>query len=86
MSSINLAQMRRVLATGGVNQDFPVDTSDLIENSQVWSTGTAAPGSAAHVKGEIVWNTNPTPTGYIGFVCTTAGTPGTWKGFGVIQA
>lgn len=36
--------------------------------------------------GEIVYNTNPTAGGYLGWVCTVAGNPGTWKGFGLIQA
>ncbi|MCM3387355.1 hypothetical protein M3649_04300 [Ureibacillus chungkukjangi] len=36
--------------------------------------------------GEIVYNSNPTPGSYLGWVCTSAGTPGTWKGFGAIQA
>lgn len=36
--------------------------------------------------GDRVWNQTPTAGGYIGWVCVTAGTPGTWKGFGVIQS
>lgn len=36
--------------------------------------------------GDRVYNTAPTASGYIGWVCVTAGTPGTWKGFGTIQA
>lgn len=58
-----------------------------------WSAATvlrimdsAAPVSGTHVKGSIVWNTNPTAGGFIGWVCTTAGTPGTWKTFGAISA
>jgi hypothetical protein len=46
--------------------------------------GTAAPATGAHVVGEIVWNTVPTSGGNIGWVCTAAGTPGTWKAWGVI--
>jgi hypothetical protein len=46
--------------------------------------GTAAPATGAHVVGEIVWNTVPTSGGNIGWVCTTAGTPGTWKAWGTI--
>lgn len=47
--------------------------------------GSAAPSTGAHVAGEIVWNSAPTSSGFIGFVCVTAGTPGTWKTFGVIS-
>lgn len=33
-------------------------------------------------KGSIVWNTNPATS--VGWVCTAAGTPGTWEPFGAI--
>ena len=45
---------------------------------------TAAPTTGAHTVHELVWNTTPEPGGNIGWVCTTAGTPGTWKPWGVI--
>lgn len=51
---------------------------------------TAAPSSTvidANV-GDICWNLAPATAGYVGWVCTVAGTPGssagTWKGFGVV--
>lgn len=48
--------------------------------------GSAAPSTGAHAVGEMVFNTAPAAAGYIGWTCTTAGTPGTWKGFGAIEA
>lgn len=36
--------------------------------------------------GDICLNTNATSGGNIGWVCVTAGTPGTWKSFGSISA
>lgn len=36
--------------------------------------------------GDIIWKATPAAAGFIGWVCTTAGTPGTWKTFGTIQA
>jgi hypothetical protein len=48
--------------------------------------GTAAPTTGAHIVGEVVWNSAPAASGTIGWVCTTAGTPGTWKTFGAISA
>lgn len=45
---------------------------------------TAAPTTGTWAKGDIVYNSNPTSTGYIGFVCTAAGTPGTWRSWGLI--
>jgi hypothetical protein len=46
----------------------------------------AAPGAGTWAVGDIVWNTTPAATDYMGWVCVTAGTPGTWKGFGAIEA
>ena len=48
--------------------------------------GTAIPTTGAWLKGDIVYNINPSAAGYVGWICVTAGTPGTWKGFGLIQA
>lgn len=47
---------------------------------------TAAPTAGSWLKGQIVLNDNPTPGGYVGWICTTAGSPGTWKGWGVIAS
>jgi hypothetical protein len=47
---------------------------------------TAAPVSGTWAVGDIVWNTTPTAGGFIGWTCTTAGTPGTWKTFGAVSA
>lgn len=48
-------------------------------------TGTAAPASGTYVQGDIVWNETPSNAAGqpIGWVCVVAGTPGTWRSFGV---
>lgn len=46
----------------------------------------AAPTTGTWGRGDKVYNTAPTPGGNVGWVCTTAGTPGTWKSFGTIAA
>ena len=46
--------------------------------------GTAAPTAGTWVVGDITWNTSPSPSGNAGWICTIAGTPGTWKTFGTI--
>jgi Right handed beta helix region len=46
--------------------------------------GDAAPSAGAWTVGETVYFSAPTSGGYIGSVCTVAGTPGTWKSFGTI--
>jgi len=44
------------------------------------------PESGNYRKGDIVWNEDPKPTGFVGWVCVREGTPGEWKGFGQISA
>jgi hypothetical protein len=48
--------------------------------------GTVAPTTGTWVVGDIVYNSAPTAGGFVGWICTTAGTPGTWKTFGAISA
>lgn len=47
---------------------------------------SAAPTTGAWSVGEEVYYLTPVAGGFRGLVCTTAGTPGTWKTFGVISA
>lgn len=47
--------------------------------------GTAAPTSGNWLVGQVVRNVTPAPGGYAGWICTSAGSPGTWKGFGTIE-
>jgi len=62
----------------GINYD---ESSAQIPRVQV---GTSAPAANAHLKGEICWNSSPDSTEDVGWVCTVAGTPGTWKSFGTV--
>jgi len=67
-----------------------VTVTNGVENTQYgtarWFYGSAAPVSGKHERGDIVWDETPTGGSFIGFVCTTSGTPGTFKTFGVISA
>jgi hypothetical protein len=49
------------------------------------SYAAAAPTTGRWMQGEIVYNTAPTSGGYVGWVCTASGSPGTWKTFGLIS-
>lgn len=51
-----------------------------------FEVGEGAPTAGVYAKGDIVWNTDPKPSSYIGWVCTTSGTPGVWKPFGQISS
>lgn len=47
---------------------------------------TQAPASGTWAVGDKIYNAAPAAAGTMGWVCTTAGTPGTWKTFGTISA
>jgi hypothetical protein len=48
--------------------------------------GTEIPTTGDWQQGDKMINTSPTASGYLGWVCVKTGTPGVWKGFGLIQA
>lgn len=51
----------------------------VLPDGRVEMQDTAAPSFAAWGQGDRVWNTAPSAAGAPGWVCVTAGTPGTWK-------
>ena len=50
------------------------------------SSLNAAGTNHVWLKGEILYNENPTAGGYLGWICLASGNPGTWRGFGLIQS
>jgi hypothetical protein len=48
--------------------------------------GNAAPATGAFLVGDIVFNQAAAAAGSIGWVCVTAGSPGSWKAFGAIAS
>jgi hypothetical protein len=54
-------------------------------NDKLHLSGSEAPNSGAFNEGDILWNNNPQPGRFIGWVCTRAGNPGLWSGFGRIE-
>jgi len=65
--------------------DSLVYNSDTIGADRVITYGSAAPVAGTWAVGDIVYNSVPAPGSVIGWVCTGAGTPGTWKSFGPIN-
>ena len=49
-----------------------------------FSYSDGPPTSSPCEKGDIVWNSDPKPSGYVGWVCVKSGTPGEWKPFAQI--
>ena len=56
----------------------------LLANFQ--GTASAPPSTGTYAVGNFFLNSTPTAGGYMGWVCTTAGSPGVWKTFGAISA
>jgi hypothetical protein len=48
--------------------------------------GTAAPTGGTWKVGRKIYNDAPVASGTLGWICITAGTPGTWKTFGTVGA
>ena len=66
------------------------DVSSIYQSGSVYYTkfgdyATAAPTAGNWAKGQQVYNSDPDSAEYIGWVCTVAGTPGTWQTFGLIS-
>jgi hypothetical protein len=50
------------------------------------TSGTAAPTTGTWARGDIRFNSAPSAAGTAGWVCVTAGSPGTWKAMGNLAA
>ena len=73
----------------GINVNSP--DADIVTAGPVkfegkkFSVGEKAPKNGVWNKGDIVWNQNPAPTSYVGWICVRSGNPGEWKTFGQIH-
>ena len=54
-------------------------------NNKIHLSGRAAPQDGAFNEGDIMWNSEPYPGKFVGWVCTKSGSPGLWSGFGRIE-
>ena len=61
------------------------NSTNYIELGRI-ASDLASPLTGSWNAGDIVYNRNPSASGFIGWVCTISGTPGTWKTFGAISA
>lgn len=66
--------------------DLKLASNDIVLRGNRQTTGSAAPASGTWTRGDVCWNTLPAAAGWRGWVCVSGGTPGTWKGFGAIEA
>lgn len=68
-------------ATFGSN----INPSNETLNGRSIRSDSAVPTAGTWAVGDIVYHSVPASSGFIGWVCTSAGTPGTWKTFGAIS-
>lgn len=67
------------------NPDCDIVTAGPVKfQGKKQETGDSIPKQGVYRKGDVVWNEDPKPTGYVGWICVRDGTPGEWKPFGQI--
>lgn len=57
---------------------------DVSIGGKRFTSAAQAPSHGNWAVGDICWNSRPSPTSYIGWVCIVPGNPGQWAPFGVI--
>jgi len=75
---IDAPLFRRVRIQRRLRNDAFYGTRDIYNNN-------VAPTGGTYNQGDVVFNEAPTAGGKVGWVCVTAGSPGTWKPFGAID-
>jgi hypothetical protein len=73
------------VGVNNIEEGVSISTSGPVKfENKKFMNGTGIPDSGSFRQGDIVWNENPIPTGYVGWICVRTGTPGEWKPFGQI--
>ena len=72
----------------GINVENPtadIETAGPVSfEGKRFEVGASEPTNGSYRQGDIVWNSLPRPSGYVGWICTKDGSPGIWKPFGQI--
>jgi hypothetical protein len=76
-SALTAADFR--IITGFVVTTEAIAPIPSIKYGQTEAFSTAPPTGGTWKQGDLCWNTTPAAGGTPGWVCVTAGTPGTWK-------
>jgi parallel beta-helix repeat protein len=69
------------VGTGAINRATWQD-----QRSMFFGSGVPVVGDGTFRQGDIIFNVGAAASGKAGWICTTAGNPGTWKPFGAIDA
>ena len=59
---------------------------DVNIGGKKFTSGVGIPSQGTFTQGDICWNIGPQPGGYVGWICTSSGTPGAWAPFGLIAS
>jgi hypothetical protein len=92
VGDIELKNKVTVRGKFGINVNNFSDDADITTSGPMriqgkkFEVGSEQPSTGNYLQGDIVWNTNPIPTGYVGWICVRNGNPGEWKPFGLIQS
>ena len=77
-------QIDHIDGTGGTGQGRFGSDVFTVKNGRIAST--VIPTTGTYSVGTVLWKSNAAAAGVPGWVCTTAGTPGTWKAMAVLAA
>lgn len=80
----SISEGGQIYYAGNIDKDTMLPPTTFQEKNL--GVASAAPTSGTFTVGDKVYNSAPLAGGSIGWVCVTAGSPGTWKSFGVISA
>lgn len=73
------------IGINNVEDNVSLSTAGPIKvQNKKFESGNDMPTTGTYSKGDIIWNSNPQSTGYVGWICIKEGTPGMWKPFGQI--
>jgi hypothetical protein len=72
----------------GVNVKNPEEDLEVNGNlkfqNKLFTIGDRPPTEGSFQRGDIVWNSDPMVSNYVGWICTAGGRPGNWAPFGLI--
>jgi hypothetical protein len=75
------------IGVNNIDNEVSLSTAGPIKiEGKKFTVESQIPTEGTYSKGDIVWNTDPKPTGYVGWICVRDGTPGEWKPFGQISS
>jgi hypothetical protein len=69
------------------NTDADITTAGPVRfQGKKFEVSDEIPTSGNYNVGDIVWNSNPRPAAYVGWICIKTGSPGDWKPFAQISS